>query len=147
MSDRIKIFMLRHEDISKQWDVIKFAIEQSSPPISIAAPETMNNTLKALMTGRLRCWVMLRDEKLLAMATTMFTIDDVSKIKDLLIYTLFGFSLVHEEEWKYAVDKLREYAHSNKCHRIVAYTGVKRLLNLIDSLGGNTTYAFAFLEV
>lgn len=147
MSDDLKVFMLRHEDISKQWDVIRFTIEQSSPPIAIAAPETMNNTLKALMTGRLRCWVMLRGEKLLAMATTMFTIDDVSRIKDLMLYTLFGFSFVSEEEWQYGAGKLREYARDNKCHRIVAYTCVKRLLSLAEALGGNTNYTFVSLEV
>lgn len=147
MSDEIKIFMLKHEEITKHWEVIRFSIENSGPPIAIASPETMNNTLKSLMIGRLRCWVVLREEEMVAIATTMFTIDDISKIKDLMIYTLFGFKLVSVEEWQYATNKLKEYARKNKCHRIVAYTGAKRLLEVIDSLGGNTTYTFAFLEV
>lgn len=134
------------EQVTRYWDILKPAIEESLPPVVDEAPDKMNRILAALIGGSLHCWVssQIKNEKriLEGVVVTKMLFDDVSDTKSLLIYCLYGYNIISSNGWKSGFATLAKWAKSRGCSRIVAYSDVPRILDIVGKLGGDTRYRY-----
>ena len=142
------IIKLSPDQVTEHWDVIKFGIQESVPPITYGSQNTLNNMLKSLLTGEMQCWVMMNGtQKIQGVATTTITKDGCSGVKNLMIYSVYGLTFIDDETWAENLKGLRKFAKANSCHRIISFTAVDRLIDLTKSLGGSADFTFVSLEV
>jgi hypothetical protein len=115
---------LTAEQIAKFWPVIKYAIEESVPPIAGEHPDKLNRILSSMLSGVLEVWVSYKksDNKFEAIFTTQFLYDDASNTKNLLIYSMYGYNPISRKSWKDGGLAMIKYAKETKCNAIVAYT-------------------------
>jgi hypothetical protein len=89
---------------------------------------------------------MVDEDRVHALFTTMF-FNDPCRVRSLFIYSLYAYEVVSLEMWKSAFDSLKVWARGNKCRYVIAYTENKRILEIVRSLGGNTSKVIVSLEV
>ena len=139
------------DQISKFWDVIKYAIEESAPPNINISPDMMNKILMSLLSNKSQCWVMytVKENKrdLNAVAVTEISIDNISECKNLLLYSVYGYTNISRKSWLSAFKVLAKYAIANNCDKIVGYTNVPHILKITRMLGGNTDCTFVSFDL
>jgi len=115
---------LTSEQIAKFWPVIKYAVEESVPPIVGGHPDRMNRMLSAALSGVLEVWVSYQrpDNKFEAIYITQFLYDDASNTKNLLLYSLYGYAPIDRQSWIDGGKTMIKYAKENGCNAIIAYT-------------------------
>ncbi len=132
------------DQISAFWDIIKYAIEESLPPIAGEGPEKMNNILSALLSSKAECWasyIVGEDQRRFeGIVITKIQYDDISRTKNLLMYCVYGYEDVDKGSWTSGLKTLVKYASSKGCHRIVAYTDIPYMIELTKKLGGEARY-------
>lgn len=120
------LLQLHPDKVSKMWDEIKPAIYESLPPFTGEREEIMNNILTAVLTEQLECWMsyqVVDDVNVMdAFLTTTFIYDDISKAKNILIYSLYGYHEISEQSWDEGFEALYKYGFSKGCSNIIAYT-------------------------
>jgi hypothetical protein len=143
--DRV-LTRLLPDQISRFWDIIRFAIEESLPPITGEGPDKMNRILSSLLSGKADCWASYVKEKesrrFEGIVITKIQYDDISSTRNLLIYCLYGYEHIESESWTTGLKTLVKYASSKGCHRIIAYTDEPRIIEMVKKLGGETDYTF-----
>jgi len=151
MEDMKLLTKLLPDQVSKFWDVIKFAIEESLPPTVGENPDKMNRILSALLDGRAQCWVSHEDyvegRRFEGVVVTQIITDGLSGTKNLLIYCLYGYDIVSNDSWKSGLKALAKWAISKKCSRIIGYTDVPKILKVVETLGGEAKYTFISLPL
>ena len=139
------------DQISQYWDIIKYAVEQSLPPIAGEGPDKMNKILTSLISGESECWASYTTDgeqrRFEGIVITKITLDDVSNTKNLLIYCLYGYEMVDKSSWTSGFKSLVKYADSKDCHRIIGYTDVPLISKTVERLGGEAKYTFVSLPV
>lgn len=137
------------DQISKFWPIIKYAIEESLPPVVGEHPDKMNRILSACLSGKLEVWASYKraESKFEAIVITQILYDDASSIYNLLIYCLYGYSTVSSESWTEGYIALTKYAKSKKCQSIVAYTANPFIVEMAKKYGGDTDYTFISINL
>lgn len=139
------------DQVSKFWDVIKYAVEQSLPPIVGEAPNKMQNILSGCLSGKVDVWASYEKEgekrKFEGIALTKVLHDDASMTNNLLIYCIYGYNGISSSSWRQGLISLLKYAYRIKCNQIVAYTEVPELIDLVKKLGGEAKYTFISFNV
>jgi len=139
------------EQISKHWDIIRYAVEQSLPPIVGGSPDRMKKILTSLLCGKAHCWasyIVNGDvRRFEGIVITRIFYDDVSDTRNLLIYCLYGYEGVDQLSWTTGLKALVKFARSKNCKRIIAYTDVPYIIELVNKLGGDTSYTFVSLPL
>jgi len=138
------------EQVSKFWPIIKYSIEESLPPTVDEHPDKMNRILSSALSGITDVWALYEkgeEIKLEAVALTKLIEDDVSGTKSLLIYCLYGYNEVKEDEWEVGLKLLFKYAKANRCSRVVAYSSVPHLINMANKFGADTDYTFISFDL
>lgn len=135
------------EQISKFWDIIAFAVDQSLPPTVGDHPDKMNRILSSCMSGKTQVWASYENHQLKAILLTRILFDDASDTKTLLIYSLYGYSQMSAETWLEGVNALKAYAASKGICRVTAYSDVPRVLEMAKRLGASTKYTLISFEV
>jgi hypothetical protein len=134
------------EQISKLWPIIKYAIEQSVPPMAGDHPEKMNRILSSALCGKIDIWASYAKKdnvnKFEGIVVTEVLYDDASGIKNLLIYSVFGYEKTSKSTWITGLATLAKYGKSLKCNNIVAYSSEKDIIDLVKRLGGDTSFTF-----
>ena len=132
--------------MSKFWDIIRYAIEQSLPPITGEHPDKMKKILMSLLSGKSQCWInsdIGEGRRVLeAVVVTRIFYDDASDTRSLLIYCLYGYDFVKQSSFTSALKALVKYAKSESCERIIAYTDKPGVVKLVNRLGGDTSHTF-----
>ena len=141
------LIKLTTDQIAELWDIIKYAIENSLPPIAGEGPDKINNIFESLLVGTHQCWMSYTMEeeevkKLQSIVVTTVTHDSASDTKNLLIYTMFGYRFISDKEWADGFKVLAKYAKSEKCQRIVAYSSEPRVIKMAELVGGESKYTF-----
>jgi hypothetical protein len=137
------------EQISKFWNIISYAIEQSLPPTVGEHPDKMNRILSSALCGKIEIWASYtrgESNKFEGIVVTKILHDDTSDTKNFLIYCLYGYSKVDKESWVDGIKKFAKYALSKKCSRIIAYTDLPHIVEITKSLGGEAKYTFLSFE-
>ena len=145
------VVKLLPEQISAFWDVIKFAIEESLPPIVSDHPDKMNRILSASLRGTIDVWAEYVKEgenvKFEGIALTQMLYDEPSETKNLLIYCLYGYGPIDPGSWARTLVVISKYAKEKGCSQIVTYTSVPHLISLAKGLGADTDYTFISFNV
>lgn len=134
------------EQISRHWEVISYAIENSLPPTAGRSKDRMNRILTALLSGSKQCWVSSRYENgvgiMEAILTTQILKDFDEGTRNLLIYSLYGYEQISKESWISGFDALSKWARVNNCDKIIAYSNVRSVIEVVNSFGGDTSFSF-----
>jgi hypothetical protein len=133
------------------WDVIKYAIEQSLPPVVGDHPDRMNRILAAAMSDKVDIWASYTREddkiKFEGIALTKLLYDEVSDTKNLLLYCLYGYEGFDRGSWAEGLGSLVKYAKSKDCAFITAYTEFPQIVALAKRLGADVRYTFLSFNV
>ena len=133
------------DQVSKFWDVISYAMEQSLPPTVGENPDKMNNILMAALSGKLDIWASyIKDDKVNkfeGILATRVIYDDVTCMKNLLLYAAYGYDKISDDSWTSGLKTIVKYATLQKCSLIVAYSDVPRIKSLASSFGGDTSFS------
>ncbi len=139
------------DQISAFWDIIKYAIEESLPPIAGEGPDKMNRILMALLNSKAECWASYRvdgDQRTFeGIAITKLQYDDISNTKGLLIYCLYGYEKTVRESWTAAFLTLAKYAKSKDCTRITSYVSLPYLINLAKEFNADVDYTYIVFPI
>lgn len=139
------------EQISKFWDIISYAVEQSLPPTVGEHPDKMNRILSSCLSGRIEVWASYNRHKDVikfeGIVLTRILVDDASYTRSLLIYCLYGYEEVNKESWSRGLKALLKYARSKECSKISAYTNSKYLVKLAENLGASSSYTYISFDV
>lgn len=131
------------EQILKQWDILAPTLEATLPPVERTR---MAAVLKSLLSGRLVMWLALttpngKDSEVAAMVVTSLVQSACGEGCDLLIYALYGWDRIEPEMWTGGLSTLQQYARGLKCDRIIAFTNVERVKQVVNQLGGDTSWS------
>lgn len=139
------------DQVSKFWDVIKYAIEESLPPIVGESPNKMNNILTSILVNKTNCWVSYHkkgENKVFeGVVLTRILYDDASETRNLLIYCIYGYENSKVSSWTDALTALLKYSKKKRCAQIVAYTDNEKLLKMVSHLNGISRYSFISFDV
>lgn len=142
---------LTNNQVSHYWSDIKAHIVYTLSPTMETSEETLNSILENLLLGQSQAWVITGEKEdaanIYAMAITTFTVEGNTKTKNLLIYSLHGYQFIPEVLWKDAVDKMLEFAKGQGCYKVLAYTKVKRIIDVVKNLGADTSVTLISWEV
>jgi len=139
------------EQISKFWDVIKYGVEQSLPPIAGEHPDKINRILSAALSGSVDVWASyVKDDGnriLEGIVLTRILYDGVSGTKNLLIYTVYGYNAVDDESYMKIFTTLVKYAKAKGCLQLVGYTTLSYLADICKEFGADTSYTFVSFDI
>lgn len=139
------------EQISKFWDIIGYAVEQTLPPIAGEHPDRMNRVLSAALSGRVDVWASYTRDgdnlSLEAVVLTKLLYDDISNTNSLLIYCVFGYSKLNGNSWTNGLDILVKYAKSKQCSKLIAYTEFPGIVKIAKNLGADTKNTFISFDI
>jgi len=137
------------DQIAKFWPIIKYAVEESLPPIVGEHPDKMNRMLSAMLSGKLEVWASYKkpNNKFEAIVVTQFLYDEASNTRNFLLYCLYGYEQIDSASWTEGWIALAKYAKAKGCHSIMAYTANAHLIDLAKLYGGNTDYTFISLDL
>lgn len=139
------------DQIAKFWPIVKYAIEQSLPPVVGDHPDRMNRILSAALADKVDVWAIYHydEEKVVfeGVALTKVLYDDVSGTRNLLLYCLYGYNELSKESWNTGLKALATYAKEKKCSFITAYTEFEGIKAIASKLGADTKYTFISFDV
>ena len=149
--DKTMLNRLLPDQVSKFWDVISYAIEQSLPPTTGEHPDKLNRILSAALSGKLEVWASYTRQgdttKLEGIVVTKILYDDASDTRNLLIYCIYGYTAVDKNSWAEGLKAITLYAKSKGCSQIVAYSDLPHVVELVKALGGEAKYTFLSFNV
>ena len=139
--------LLTPDQVAIYWTDISSTIRSSVVPLAVATDETLNLVLEAILREEMQVWAIFEGEGVKGIAVTYINVDVGTQTRNIVVYSLCGYSLIEEKTWRESLEGLREFARSNGCIGIVGYTKVPRIIEVVKMLGGKTDYAFVQLEV
>jgi hypothetical protein len=147
--DQYQLVKLTPDQVNELWEQgLKDSIESALPPLAhFESPERMGNVFRELLSGRLECWIVYENENALVIGTFQLLVDEASKTRSLLLYSLYSYKPITLDMWGSMVVYLKQKAKELRCTRIVAYTAVDRVIDIVNALGGSTETRFIWLEV
>ena len=141
------------DQISKFWDVIAYALDQS-PPITVSNPEDWKNRILAsAISGKISVWAsyVKEDEKVKfeGIALTSISYDDLLMVNSLLIYYIYSYDYeqIPLDTYKDGITVLSKYAKKHKCVNIHAYTTEDRVKEIVTRLGGDATVTLLTFDI
>jgi hypothetical protein len=151
LEDNKMLTKLLPEQISKFWDIISYAVENSLPPTVGEHPDKINRILSSCLCGGLDVWASYDKHedviKFEGIVLTKILYDDASYTRSLLIYCLYGYEEVNKESWSRGLKALLKYAKKKECSKISAYTNSKYLIKLAENLGAASSYTYISFDV
>lgn len=136
------------DQVTKFWDVIKYAIEESIPPIATNNVNLLNNILMSILSNKTQCWASYekneKGNRFEGIMLTQVVCEEASNTKNLLIYAMYGFDPVSSKSWKDGLEATVKFAKSQGCRQIVGYTDLNNLVELAKKLGGSSRHFISF---
>lgn len=135
-----KCFQVKDNDmIRRHWHGLSGAILASLPPTAYPDIAVSNNILEEIIRGGVQLWVLTHNgdgkTNVTAVGTTVISVDGPSKIRNLILYSLYGYERPPESAWRTAMEAMKAFAKENKCAAVLAFTNSTRVLDLADKLG------------
>jgi hypothetical protein len=122
--------------ITKFWEIIKFAATKADRVEQENLPYYLNELLHSLLSDKAQCFFKLDENRVLtSVIITKILIDKNSNKKYLSIECLYSFKRVDNQEWVDTFDILKKFAKSEKCEYISGISNNKRAWE-IGELGG-----------
>lgn len=143
------LLLLLPTQVSTYWALIQQAVEVSVPPGTLSE-DNEKYLLEKLFTGDCQAWIIpgnLKGDVVKALMVTTVFEDDLTHTKDLLVFALQSFRLISEEDWIEVAGDLDKVAKSWKCDRIVTYSKIGRVIDIMEKAGYDSSYRFLTKEV
>ena len=150
LQEVLMLVKLTANQISDYWEPIKNAVRSSLPPTTNYNDEGMNEIFKSLLSDTMQCWALVGEQgNIKVIATTAFTKDIGTKQTNLLIYSLFatGGESISNSEWLDGWEGLKKFARERNVKKVLAYSNVPRVIDVVKSLGGRLEFNLISLEV
>lgn len=149
-SSLYRLYRPQLEAVLANWDEVRYFLVRAGIPG--AEESSLANMQRAIIDGRLTVWMMGRldgDGQLspVALFTTTVTEDTIVGIKRFTICSLAGSDYIPIKAWRYGFKVLRRAAEREGCSRITAESNNKRVLQVVEKLGGDTSYHSIYMEV
>ena len=139
------------DQIAKFWPVIKYAVEESLPPTVGEHSDKMNRVLSAMLCGKLEVWISYKrnenDTKIEAVLVTQFLYDEASNTKNLLLYCLYGYSVISNESWVEGFEAISKYAKAEGCSEVLAYSANEDVVSMSKKFGADTSFTFISFKI
>lgn len=138
------------EQISTNWNLFKHAIIEALPPTSdIRHDDALVNVLQSLVSDKLQMWLIVREKEngVIAVLTTQIVHDEITRSNVLVLYTLYGTQKMEMVDFIDSLSTLRNFAKVNKCHKVIAYTNIPKIIELVKVLGGTVDWTLVSFEV
>lgn len=139
------------DQISKFWDIIHYAVEQSLPPTVGEHPDKMNRILAAALSGKIEVWASYtRGEegaKFEGIVLTKILFDDASQTRNLLIYCLYGYEAVDGDSWMNGLETIAKFAKSRDCASVIAYSDKPEIIEIAKKLGAQARYTYLTFDL
>ena len=111
------------------------------------------NVEGALRSGKLQAWALTgyvdkdKPEQLLGFTTTLLRIDEFTRKKYLLIYSVNAYAKISLESWKVMFALVSGWAKDQGVHHIVSYTQNPRMIEVARAIGGLTGWVELYYEI
>lgn len=139
---------LSTEQVHKDWDAISEAIELSLPPTAASKGELrMHNVYKAIMQGIAECWILVKDDETWLLGVLYAAKDGLTEDMNLHIFALYGYRSISTNLWTIIFSKIKEKAAKLGYRKVIGYSSNKRVLQIAEVLGFDTSFKFMSLEV
>ena len=134
---------LTKKQVSEHWSELKPAVVKAFPRMPKDIDLWMNTLLEKLLKGEGDAWVGL-DEKdqIVFVCITLYIHDPCGLEKHLMVYTLYGYSLIPQNLWDETPKVLIKFARDKGCSAVVAYSDVPRVKEMCKKYGGNTDMSY-----
>jgi hypothetical protein len=130
------------------WDAINQAILVSLPPTSDERSEFIShNIYKSLMSGKMECWILVNKGETYLLATGYVIKEDITGDTTFVVYSLYGYKPIKSNIWFLLIDEIKKRAKALGCSKIIAYSSLDRVVQLVKTLGWNTEFSFLFLKL
>ena len=128
---------LLDEQVAEHWSTIKFCIEKAVPPLPGESTQKYNNLLKEILLGRLQCWALTDEDqqRFRCIITTRVDRDSIAEINTLVLYSVFAFLRITEEDAVAIYEGLRKYGQSQDCTRAIAFTNSNSIVRFLTAYG------------
>lgn len=140
--DNKVLIRLTTDQISNFWDIIKYSVEESLPSVAKLEAGTMGEILDDLLSGTADCWVSYQrgnNNKIDGVVVTKVVIDDISRTRNLLIYSVFAYTQSVKESWLEGLVVLGKWAKSKKCYQVLGFTTEPKVVQIVNKLGGDSS--------
>jgi hypothetical protein len=139
------------EQVTKHWGLLKQSILLTWP--TSLNEEALSGILQSLLSDKLQAWglVDIKSQSEMtwkALGTTAVVEDEITGVRTLHIYHICVLEGVMElEVWKDVWTKFTEHAKALGCSKVSALTKHQRVVDIVESLGGDATTRLIELEV
>jgi hypothetical protein len=145
------LIQLQPVQISALWHEILDSYVRANEISSKAKAEVGKNLLVDLLSRKRNCWIVYsvqeEERRIHAIGITGITVDNMTGVRELEIFSLYGYRTLTEELSRESFQKFSDYARANQCQVIRAVSGVKRIQQLCDLVGLKPTASVYKLEV
>lgn len=138
MQPNRKLVALDAASVMQMWQKINSCILFSLPPLGEASQWAEEKILAAINRGELTLWVYCEGPTILAVVSTTLTGDTITGTRAMLIYSAHSTGDLGIEDWRAIVDTLAKSAQVAGLSRLVAYSDVQRIIDIVNELGGST---------
>lgn len=122
--------------IPKFWDIIKFATTKVDGVLETDRPLYLNKLLNALLNDKAQCFVRLDDNrKLMAIAVTRISFDEITGEKALFVNCLYSFESVNGNQWSTDIGLILQFAKNIGCKRLITYSNNHRVFDIVSMIG------------
>jgi hypothetical protein len=133
------LLRLLPDQISRYWDVVRYALAVSHPPTIRITDRYFVKCLEMMLAGRMQCWVVLRnlqDKRIYAVLATEIVKHYISGEKTLLVFAGTTFEVeVNMKEWRGNLLKLMKFGKANGCSTLSSFVSNPRLMELYKQIG------------
>jgi hypothetical protein len=146
----MQILRLLPDQIMEHWHFIKDSMERSFPPVAEATPEAFLELQQSFLLGEMDCWFAVTSidtEDIIAVMTTKVVMEDVTKTRNMLIFSVTTYQLHSEDLWTDGYNALRKYAAGKGCNKIISFTDNPNVLRIASQLGADVNWSLIQLEV
>jgi hypothetical protein len=134
-------------EITKHWTTLKKHLEENLPPTALGLPINLDEVYTRLMTDEMQGWVFLQGEDAIGFLITAFSQELGFNFKNLTIYAVVATQHIDDEAWKNAFSTVKAFSIKYECKRIIAFSSNPRVIELVNKLGGESSYHVLTLEV
>ena len=145
------IIQLLPEQITKVWDMLRYAIAETFIPRNTCTNEHMRSILSSLLSGQSQAWMVFdkdgaQERRFIGFMVTRLGIDSVVGEKTLFIDCIYAYETVPESIMFQAHGVLEKFAIKNNCKSMATITESDRIVTLAERNGYTKRYML-FKEV
>ena len=136
------IIKLTPKDITKHWDVIKYALIRGDLITPDYRQEVLNDMLHEMLCEKAQCFFRFdsEDRKIQAILITKIQQNKRTLEKFLYIQCIYSFLIVDNSIWQSDWDFIKTFAEEVECSSILANSSNPRIFEILGKLDVKESY-------